>query len=708
MPGADERARTVTTARTVLVATIGGSVVVVAMGLLAWPHLDPADALLGPAGAVAPVVYATLGWLIVRRASNRIGWILLGEGAGLVLVNGTSMYAVLGFAHPGSLPSPALVGAASEWIFTLVVMALAFGLLLFPTGALPSRRWRWVAIAAGVMTVFGFVSIILTPRDVALPAPGGISLIYPNPVAISALRGNVFGTLTGIAVLATLLLAAAVVALVIRYRGGDPVERQQIRWVAFTATLFVVCQIALVGAFLTVGTDAVVTTVIGAVAGLTAMFGLPAAITIAILKHGLYEIDRIINRTVVYGLLAAILTIVYVAIVAGVGALVGSGGGPVLTVAAAAAIALLFQPLRHRAQTVANRLVYGDRATPYQVLSEFSGTMARTMPLDEQLDRMVSLLASGTAADRVEVWIRVGSMLRRAVVWPRDAEESVAPPLNGEVTVEGPTGMFPVTHDGEHLGTVVVVKPHSEPLSPTEKGLAVHVASQAGLVVRNVRLTAELQHTIDELQASRRRLVHAQDTERRKIERNLHDGAQQQLVALGVQLNLLERLAAHVSEADRLTAGLQRLRDMLGGALDDLRDLARGIYPPLLADRGLVAALDAQARKAAVTTVVEARGVERYDQQVEAAVYFCALEALQNVAKYADATSAVVRLAASNGRLSFEVADDGRGFEPGAARGSGLQGMADRLDAIGGRLEIESEPGRGTVLRGIIDIDAAT
>jgi signal transduction histidine kinase len=321
---------------------------------------------------------------------------------------------------------------------------------------------------------------------------------------------------------------------------------------------------------------------------------------------------------------------------------------------------------------------------------------------------MVSLLASGTAADRVEVWIRVGSMLRRAVVWPRDAEESVAPPLNGEVTVEGPTGMFPVTHDGEHLGTVVVVKPHSEPLSPTEKGLAVHVASQAGLVVRNVRLTAELQHTIDELQASRRRLVHAQDTERRKIERNLHDGAQQQLVALGVQLNLLERLAAHVPEADRLTAGLQRLRDMLGGALDDLRDLARGIYPPLLADRGLVAALDAQARKAAVTTVVEARGVERYDQQVEAAVYFCALEALQNVAKYADATSTVVRLAASNGRLSFEVADDGRGFEPGVARGSGLQGMADRLDAIGGRLEIESEPGRGTVVRGIIDIDVVT
>ncbi|HEV8596746.1 MAG TPA: histidine kinase, partial [Candidatus Dormibacteraeota bacterium] len=691
-----------------LVATIGGSVVVLAMALLAWPHLEPADAYLLPAGSVAAVAYATLGWLIVRRASNPIGWILLGEGTGLVLINGTSLYAVLGFAHPGSLPSPALVGAASEWIFTLVVMALAFALLLFPTGELPSRRWRWVAIAAGVMSVFGFVSIILTPRDIALPAPGGISLTYPNPVAVSALHSNVFGTLTGVGALATLMLAAAAVALVIRYRNGDLIERQQIKWVAFAATLFVLCQIALIGAFLTVGTNAAVTTVIGLVSALFAMFGLPAAVTIAILKHGLYDIDRIINRTVVYGFLAAILTVVYVAIVAGVGAFVGYGGGPVLSVAAAAAIALLFQPLRHRAQTIANRLVYGDRATPYQVLSEFAGAMARTLPLDEQLDRMVSLLASGTAADRVEVWIRVASTQQRTVVWPHAAEASVAPPLDSEITIEGPIGTFPVTHDDEHLGTIVVAKPHNEQLSPTEIRLAEHVASQAGLVVRNVRLTAELQHTIDELRASRSRLVRAQDTERRKIERNLHDGAQQQLVALGVQLGLLERFAAHVPEADTLTAGLQQLRDTLGGALDDLRDLARGIYPPLLADRGLVAALDAQARKAAVTTIVEAHGVERYDQQVEAAVYFCALEALQNVAKYADATSAVVRLAASNGRLSFEVADDGRGFEPGAARGSGLQGMADRLDAIGGRLEIESEPGRGTVVRGIIDIDAAT
>jgi signal transduction histidine kinase len=215
-------------------------------------------------------------------------------------------------------------------------------------------------------------------------------------------------------------------------------------------------------------------------------------------------------------------------------------------------------------------------------------------------------------------------------------------------------------------------------------------------------LTAELQHTIDELRASRRRLVQAQDIERRKIERNLHDGAQQQLVAIGVQLALLERLAGDAPGPT--TEVIPQLREMLNDALDDLRNLARGIYPPLLADQGLVAALEAQARKSAVPTVVEAGDVGRYDQQVEAAVYFCTLEALQNVAKYAGATEAVVRLVASNGQLAFEIADNGRGFDPESAKGSGLQGMADRLDAIGGLMEIDSRLGHGTVVRGAIDL----
>ena len=264
------------------------------------------------------------------------------------------------------------------------------------------------------------------------------------------------------------------------------------------------------------------------------------------------------------------------------------------------------------------------------------------------------------------------------------------------------TRAIAVRQRDELLGALAIEKPRNEPLSITEDKLLQHLASQAGLVLRNVRLTAELRDTIDELRASRRRLVQAQDSERRKIERNLHDGAQQRLVALRVQLGLLDRYAA---DENRVKQNAQQLQAALQEALDELRDLARGIYPPLLADKGLAVALEAQARKAPVGTTVESDGVGRYPEEVEAAVYFCALEAMQNVAKYADATSTVIRLAEADGYLLFEIEDDGRGFKVDeTGYGTGLQGMADRLDAIGGKLEVASEPARGALVRGRIKL----
>ena len=245
---------------------------------------------------------------------------------------------------------------------------------------------------------------------------------------------------------------------------------------------------------------------------------------------------------------------------------------------------------------------------------------------------------------------------------------------------------------GEDLGALAVSMPANDPMNPSKDKLIRDLASQAGLLLRNVKL-------IEELRASRQRLVAAQDEERRKIERNLHDGAQQQLVALTVQL----KLARGLLERDPAKAGdlLDTIQGSATGALEDLRDLARGIYPPLLADQGLAAALEAQARKAAVPTTVEADAVGRFAQEVEAAIYFCALEALNNVAKYSGATRATVRLARQNGRLTFSVEDDGRGFDPDAVeRGTGLQGMVDRLEAIGGELTIETAPGRGTIVVG--------
>ena len=227
------------------------------------------------------------------------------------------------------------------------------------------------------------------------------------------------------------------------------------------------------------------------------------------------------------------------------------------------------------------------------------------------------------------------------------------------------------------LGALSVSKRPGESLTPTEDRLLTDLASQVGLVLKNAGLREQLLVRLEQIRASRQRLVAAQDAERRRIERNIHDGAQQQLVALAIKLSITESMIGTDAEGEREL--LAELRQDVAGAVEDLRDLARGIYPPLLASKGLVAALEAQARKAPVPTSVTADGVGQYPQELEAAVYFCVLEALQNVAKYAAATGAEVRLAASGHHLKFEVSDDGAGFDPGTkAYGTGLQGMADR------------------------------
>ena len=234
-------------------------------------------------------------------------------------------------------------------------------------------------------------------------------------------------------------------------------------------------------------------------------------------------------------------------------------------------------------------------------------------------------------------------------------------------------------------------------MTPSKERLIRDLASQAGLVLRNVRL-------IEELRASRQRLVAAQDQERRKLERNIHDGAQQQLVALQVKQRLLEGMIERdLSKALEL---MSQLQTDTADALDTLRDLARGIYPPLLADQGLGAALESQARKSPIPISVEAVGLARYPQEVEAAVYFCTLEALNNLAKYADASQATVSLSQSDGTLTFAVSDDGLGFDVARdSNGTGLQGMADRIDAIGGSLEIRSVPGEGTTVLGRVPVE---
>jgi signal transduction histidine kinase len=309
---------------------------------------------------------------------------------------------------------------------------------------------------------------------------------------------------------------------------------------------------------------------------------------------------------------------------------------------------------------------------------------------------MAEILGSGTGASRATVWLRIGGELRPAA--STGEIDATGLPITADELPRFPDDDHPVEvrHQGELLGALSVMMPPSDPMNPAKDKLVRDLASQASLVLRNVRL-------IEELRASRQRLVAAQDEERRKIERDLHDGAQQQLVALSVKLRLAEQLADRDPESARaMVAGLQA---DTGEALENLRDLARGIYPPLLADRGIAAALEAQARKSVVPTSLESTGVGRYPPEVEATIYFCTLEALQNVAKYAAATQARIRLDGEDGHVTFEIEDDGAGFDAGATGyGTGLRGMADRLDAIGGSLDVRSGPGRGTTIAGRVPV----
>jgi signal transduction histidine kinase len=658
--------------------------------------------------SLASVYYATLGVLIVRRAANRIGWLMLGVGALLAVEDVADGYGVAGIRHPGTLPAAPLVGLFAEWLFVPVFITLIGTFLLFPDGRLPSSRWWPAAWFFAVVAVLGMTGFAIAPRLVRIPAPGG-SVLFPNPLGVASLgpvwSGLLLGTLTALTLASLPLLAIVVSALVTRFRRGDPDVRQQVKWLAFALAVMLAANLlgplrdtatgAPAGGALVIASDAVSAAVPLAV--------VPAVVTLAILKYRLYQIDVIINKAVKYGLLTAALIAVYAAIVVGIGTLAGYVGGPLLTVAAAVAIAVLFQPARNRAQLLANRLVYGRRATPYQVLADFAQDMAGQPDAAATLDRMAALLAGATGAIGVAVWIRVGDQLRPQATWPAgSAAAEPVPMAAGALPDFGASRAVAVQHGNELLGALTLVKPRDEPVSAAEDGLLAHLASQTGLVLRNLRLTAELRATIDDLTASRQRLVRAQDEERHRIERNLHDGAQQQLVALSMLLRLLEDSAEDPGEVRHLAV---QLKDGLRAALEDLRALARGIYPPLLAEQGLGAALRAHADRVPVPVLLEADGIGRYRRDTEATAYFCILEALQNVAKYASASRATVALACPDGHLEFTVADDGVGFDAATTTtGTGLQGMADRLAAVGGSLRVRSAPGTGTAIHGRLPV----
>ncbi len=650
-------------------------------------------------------MFPVIGYVLAtRRPENSIGWLMLGIGTffGLTALL-TSPGEYLLYSGDRDTALVLIAFDSPSWV-PIVVLPVTFLLLLFPDGHLPSPRWRWFAWSLGVALVVVYLSILLYPGLLE----ESIAPTARNPLGIDAL-GPFLDVAQALILVIPIGVIGSLTSLVLRFRRSSGIERLQLRWLltaaAFVAVLYSGAMIASLGSSWGGEGDPGWITLLQTIV-IPSFALIPLAIGVSILRYRLFDIDVVINKAVLFGALAVFITIVYVAIVAGVGAIVGGQTSPVLSAAAAAVVALAFQPLRRRAQRLADRLVYGKRATPYEVLSEFSERVGQTYASEELLPRMARALGEGTGAARADAWVRVGGELRPEATWPEDAEplppRSVSSVEEGVVT--GASMFEPVRHRGELLGALSIEKRPGESMTATEEKLVRDLAGQAGLVMRNAGLTEDLLDTIEQLRTSRQRLVTAQDEERRKLERNLHDGAQQQLVALTVKVGLLERLVERDPAQARSIAG--QLQGDATEALEELRDLARGIYPPLLADQGLIAALQSQARKSAVPVTVEGDGIGRYAREAEAAVYFSCLEALQNVAKYASASRATVSLSDGDGALRFEVTDDGVGFDTASSSyGTGLQGIADRLAALDGSMEVRSAPGGGTTLAGSLPVD---
>jgi signal transduction histidine kinase len=404
---------------------------------------------------------------------------------------------------------------------------------------------------------------------------------------------------------------------------------------------------------------------------------------------------------------------VYVVVVLGGGALIGHTDSPSvpLSVLATTVVALMFARVQAALERGTTRWGLGA-ATPYDVLNQFSYAVTSAYETNELPTRMAMLLAQGTGAQWAQVWLNVSGRLSLAAAWPADVGSDRVPIVQQEDTVSIDKGMraLAVRHGGQLLGVLRLQERPGLPLTLVEERLFVGLAAQAGLVLKWVGLLAELDERRAELlvrseqiRASRERLIETQDAERSRLERDLHDGAQQHLVALTVKLRLAQTIVERAPS--RAAAVLSEQADAAHVAIETIAALSRGIYPRQLADEGLGAALRSAVAGSAMPVVVDADGLARPPAQVEAALYFCGMEAVQNAAKHSRASTVSVRVAEDSNRWQLTVTDDGTGFDRThlvKGSGVGLGNMRDRLDAVGGTVDVVSSEHTGTTVCAVI------
>ena len=533
-------------------------------------------------------------------------------------------------------------------------------------------------------------------------------------------------------VLALVWLTAALGIRRARARGGG--EHLRVRMRAFALALTLAAEVVVVAATLhiLVGWPPRLLQIAAA-----ATLAVPIAAAVRVPTRFEARMTRLVALAISVVGLTTLVAAVYLLVVVGLGRPPTREERTVLalSIAAAAVSALLYVPARRRLGDFSNRLLHGSRQAPEELLRTFGARLSRAVPLDELLLQLVELLRRGLALDGAEIWTCSAGVLERVVSEPDRGPAAVrlTAPEEAVVARSGVSGsarvatwlpdlpvdrgkvsvrVAPIADGGELFGLIVAERSaEAEPFDEQADTVLAELARQVGLALRNVRLDSDLQRSLaqlrrqaEELRQSRARVVSAADAERRRIERDLHDGAQQHLVALEANLGALGGLID--SDAEQAKAVLDELRTAAREAMHDFRDLAHGIYPPLLQDRGLSEALANAARRASIPTRLEAAAIRRYEPEIEATIYFCCVEALQNAAKHAgEGARATIQARETEDALLFEVADNGSGLDPArTAFGAGLTNMRDRLEAIGGGLRIESTVGRGTRVVGTIPL----
>jgi signal transduction histidine kinase len=639
---------------------------------------------------IGPLPFVASGLLLaVRRPGWPVATWLLGVGAAFMVS-----------VAVGDSLLPALAAWPAAWILALVrdwggtgSTLSALGLIgLFPTG-LPARHWerscvRGVAVAAALVPVF----VALTrPTFTAGTFPNDLTPVIASPLYVPGLAG-----LGGLATVASMafpeLVALGLLMLFLRYRRGDSYARRRIRWplIGLTAGLALWVATFMVAWLLAPDAAATVAFLLWPISLLLELGSLLVAST----DDGLLGIDRPARRAVVYRALRIVIAVAYVASAAVLGVLASRVMPIGVAILLAAAFALLFQPLQRKLERVADRWAFGARLDGYDVLARLGAVLESAPEPLELLPTLTETVRQGLGL----TWVRVRLDL------PTDPD-TAAQATDGLVTGD-PVLSQPLLHAGRVLGHIDCGPRRDHAIIDADRRLLAQLAAQAAVAVHERYLSIELaarlaviERQADELAASRSRVAQAQDAERRRLQRDLHDGVQQEVVALAAKLAIArQRLRRGQTAGDVLDALQQDLHNLVS----HVREFAHTIHPPVLADRGLLEAVEAHASKLPLAVVIEAdpalRGVH-YPEPIEAAAWYLVGEALTNVVKHAQAHRIVIAVADCGGSLVVEVRDDGRGFDPGGPQGLGLAGLADRMDIVGGTLHLHSAVGTGTSIR---------